>query len=638
MCGICGILNVKLEPAEHLDRIDRMSARIEHRGPDSHGKFELPHLALAIRRLSIIDLATGDQPLSNETGDVTLVFNGEIYNYRELREQLLHRGHHFKTASDGEVIVHLYEEQGLDCLRELNGMFAIALWDNRAERLLLARDRAGEKPLYYWRGNHTLAFASEIKSLFEYPGIGRGLDAEAVSQYFFYGYFPAPRSAYAEIKKLPAAHRMVIERGEIQIDAFWRLRDHLRPPGRSSLTWNEESGLVEQLRGRIRQAAVSRLVSDVPLGVFLSGGVDSSTLVATMSELTPGNVNSFSVAFPEKTFNEEPYAALVARHFRTQHHVVQADFASLEEALGILADHLDEPLADPATLPTFLISRFARQEIKVALSGEGSDELFGGYPTYLGARLAQYYLHLPRLLRCQFFDRLQRFLPVSSAAVPKGLFLRRFLTHVERAPAERHHIWFGMFSPAELDQLFLPDWKGPSPPSAAIFSPLPRVLEGARFEETLAEMLYLDFRMYLEDDLLVKIDRASMACSLELRTPFLDHRLIEFAAGLPTALKVRRFGLKYILKKAVAPWLPHEIVYRQKQGFSVPISSWMREGLRPLLDEMLAESKLKRQGLFNAAFVRRLLAEHWAKRADHRKPLWTLFCFQLWYDRWVVGA
>ncbi len=635
MCGICGIVNLAREPVAHRERIDRMSAQLEHRGPDSHGKFELPHLALAIRRLSIIDLLTGDQPLSNESGDVTLVFNGEIYNYRELREELLRRGHRFKTHSDGEVIVHLYEERGPDFVRELNGMFSIALWDDRAKRLVLARDRAGEKPLYYWQRDHTLVFASEIKALFEYPGIGRSLDREALDQYFFYGYFPTPRSVYGEIKKLPAAHRLVAECGRMRLEAYWRLEDSLRPPGRPPVTPREEQALVAELRGRLREASVSRLVSDVPLGVFLSGGIDSSTIVATMSELTPGNVNTFSVAFPDKTFNEEAYANFVARHFRTRHHVLAADEASMRKALLSLADHLDEPVADPAVIPTYLLSCFARQHIKVALSGEGSDELFGGYPTYLGARLAQYYLRLPRFLRRQFFDRLKRFLPVSSTAVPKGLFLRRFLTHAERDPAERHHIWFGMFSPAELDQLYSPEWRGPDAPSARIFSPLARVLEGARFDDTLAEVLYLDYRMYLEDNLLVKIDRASMACSLELRTPFLDHRLVEFAAGLPSELKVRRFELKYILKKAVEPWLPPKIVYRQKRGFSVPIARWMREELRPLLDETLGEEKLKRQGMFNVPFVRGLLREHWAGRADHRKTLWTLLSFQRWYDRWI---
>jgi len=637
MCGICGILNLTLGPAAHRDRIEAMSARLEHRGPDSHGKFELPHVALAVRRLSIIDLETGDQPLSNETGDVTLVFNGEIYNYRELRKDLIERGHRFKTRSDGEVIAHLYEERGPDFVSELNGMFAIALWDDTAKRLVLARDRAGEKPLFYWLHGGTLVFASEIKALFEYPGISREIDAEAVSQYFFYGYFPAPRSVYAGIKKLPAAHLMVAEGGEIRIEPYWRLQDHLCRPGRRHFNDWEKRALVETLRRRLRDAAISRLVSDVPLGVFLSGGIDSSTLVATMSELTPGNVNTFSVAFPEESFNEASHASFVARHFSTRHHEVTADEASLREALDFLAGHLDEPLADPAALPTYLLSRFARQHIKVALSGEGSDELFGGYPTYPGARLAGYYLKVPRLLRKGLVEPFESLLPVSSSAVPIGLFLRRFLAHAERDPAERHQVWVAMFAPHELDRLFSPAWKGPRPASSVIFEPLERVLQGAEFDETVAGMLYLDFRLYLEDNLLVKIDRASMACSLELRTPFLDHRLVEFAAALPASMKVPRFQMKYILKKAVEAWLPRQIVYRQKRGFSVPIAGMMRNSLRPLLDETLGEEKLKRHGIFDPAFVRRLLEEHWSGRVDHRKALWSLLCFQLWFDRWGEG-
>ena len=637
MCGICGIHNLNLMPLETPGLIDRMSAQIRHRGPDSEGKFERPHLALAIRRLSIIDLETGDQPLSNETGEVSLVFNGEIYNYRELRKDLLERGHRFSTQSDGEVIAHLYEEKGPDFVRELNGMFAIALWDEVAKRLVLARDRAGEKPLYYWLQDNTLLFGSEIKTILQHTGVSRRLDREAVSQYFFYGYFPTPRSVYADIRKLPAAHLMVIENQQTHIKCYWKLSDYQRPPELGQLSRKQEKEACEELREKLREAAISRLVSDVPLGVFLSGGIDSSTVVATMSELSPGNVNSFSVSFPQRTFDEGEYAAYVAKHFNTKHHVLMADDQTMRAALLTLIDHLDEPMADPAIIPTYLLSCFARQHIKVALSGEGSDELFGGYPTYLGARAAEYYLRLPEFLRRQVFDRLRELLPVSSNAVPKGLFLRRFLTHAEKDPAVRHHSWFGMFSAEELERLYATQGAGVPPPISVIFNPLSRVLEGARFDEVLAQMLYLDFRMYLEDNLLVKVDRASMACSLEMRTPFLDHRLIEFAAGLPTNLKLRGFKSKYILKKAVEKWLPHKIVYRQKRGFTVPIASWIRNELRPLVDETLEEGKLKRQGLFDTVYVRQLIGEHSAGKADHRKALWTLLCFQLWYDRWGKG-
>ena len=611
-----------------------MSSRLVHRGPDSAGTFELPYLAMAIRRLSVIDLETGDQPFKNETGCVTLVFNGEIYNYRELRSKLIDRGHQFRTHSDGEVIVHLYEEAGLDFVNELNGMFAIALWDQENARLVLARDRAGEKPLFYWRQGSLFAFASEIKALLELPKVSRTLDPEAIMQYFAHGYFPAPRSVFEQIRKLPAGHRMVIERGSVRIEPYWDLRKFARRPGSPTPSRSEVSAMVTDLRSHLREAAVSRLVSDVPLGVFLSGGVDSSTLVALMSDLSPGNIDTFSVAFSAPSFNEEPYANFVARHFRTRHHVLPVSDRDLVEGLQFLAGHLDEPLADPAVIPTHLLSRFARQHIKVGLSGEGSDELFGGYPTYLGARLAEFYLRLPGVMRRQFFKRLQKHLPLSPGAVPLGLFLRRFFTHAEMDAAERHLIWFGMLSPAEIAQAVSPEFRGMQPAQGAPAFPLQEAFFGANFEDTLAELLYLDFHFYLQDNLLVKVDRASMANSLELRTPFLDQRLIEFAASIPSKLKVRHFNLKHILKEAVRPWLPKRIVTRQKRGFSVPTAALLRTALTKEMDKAFAEDHLKSHGIFNSDWIRKRVKEHREGKFDHRKLLWTLLCFQLWYERW----
>lgn len=611
-----------------------MSARLLHRGPDSEGAFERPHLALAIRRLSIIDLKTGDQPLANENGDVTLVFNGEIYNYRELRHALESRGHEFKTHSDGEAIAHLYEERAEDFVHELNGMFAIALWDDRRRRLILARDRAGEKPLYYAQRGETLVFGSEIKALLEYPGMPKEIDGQAMRQYLFYGYVPSPRSIWEGVRKLPAGWRMVVESGKIRIEPYWQLRDYLRAPGLPGVSKVDERGIVEELRRRLREAAISRLVSDVPLGVFLSGGVDSSTLVALMSDLAPGNVSAFSVSFPQKSFDEEPYAGRVARRFGARHEVLRVDEARLLEGLYALLPSLDEPLADPAVIPTFLLSRFARRHIKVALSGEGSDELFGGYPTYLGAKLARYYLQLPTFLRTRCAGWLRALMPASSGAVPVGLFLERFLAHVEKEPALRHQTWFGVFTPEQLTGLLVPS--EPARLHEAVWEPIEGALQGAAFENAVAEGLFLDFCLYLPDDLLAKVDRASMACSLEVRTPFLDHRLIEFAAGLPAELKVRRFRLKSLLKKAVEPWLPREIVYRQKRGFSVPIARWLRRELRPTIDDLLSESRLKSAGLFNAAFVRRMVEAHQSGRADYRRPLWALLCFELWRKQFGV--
>ncbi|MDE3178140.1 MAG: asparagine synthase (glutamine-hydrolyzing) [Acidobacteriota bacterium] len=635
MCGICGIFNTLLRPVENREAIGPMSASLAHRGPDSAGLFETPCLALAIRRLSIIDLETGDQPLTNETGSVTLVYNGEIYNYRELRRRLLARGHQFKTRSDGEVIAHLYEEQQEKFAAELNGMFAIALWDEERKRLVLARDRAGEKPLYYWRNAETLVFGSEIKSILKYPAVTRKIDPEAVRQYMFYGYVPSPRSIFSGIFKLPAGSRMIFENGKTHLEPYWSLKDHLRPPGEARLSQSKRADLVEELRGRLREAAVSRLVSDVPLGVFLSGGVDSSTLVALMSELSQGRVSTFSVAFNEKSFNEEPYSTLVARRFRTDHHILRADASSLIHGLHAMAAAMDEPLADPALIPTWLLSRFARERVKVALSGEGSDELFGGYPTYLGEKLLPYYLRLPPFIRGLARERLAPLLPVSSGAVPLGLFLRRFMDYAGEEAAWRHQVWFGVSSPLQLNELFA---ETGGDLLDVISSPFRQAIEGARFENALAEALYLDFSLYLQDNLLVKIDRASMACSLELRTPFLDHRLIEFAARTPADLKVRRFELKSLLKEAVGPWLPVEIVRRQKRGFSVPIAGLLRGNLRPLAEEMLSPARLKAAGIFNPAAVVRVLEEHMSGALDHRKPLWALLCFELWREKWFAAS
>ena len=641
MCGICGYLNLNFQPPSDSGLLGRMSSRLTHRGPDSDGVFRRPGVEMAIRRLSIIDLETGDQPFSNEAGDVTLVYNGEIYNYRELRKDLLARGHRFRTNSDGEVICHLYEEQGPDCFGELNGMFALALWDERRKRLLLARDRAGEKPLFYWQSGQELIFASEIKALLEHTRIRRTLNPAAVERLMLYGYIPSPDTGFAEIKKLPAAHRMVVDcnEGSVHISPYWEMRHYL-PGGKSAeLRHQNENALGEELKKKLWDAATSRLVSDVPLGVFLSGGVDSSALVALMmtSELSPGNVTSFTIGFPQAAFNEASYADQVARHFRTRHHVVTATQEALREALDFLAGFMDEPLGDPALLPTYLISKFARQRVKVALSGEGGDEIFGGYPTYPGHRAAEYLLKIPKAIRQGVLLKLARRLPGSTGAVSFSLFVRRFLEHADEEPARRHHIWFGAFPPAVVEGLFSPEWRAQHG-HTELFKPVENILKGADFEEDLMRLLYADFHLYLADDLLVKIDRAGMACSLELRTPYLDQRLVEFMTGLPSDLKLRGFKTKYLFKKVLRDRLPANILNRQKRGFSVPTAEWIRGELRPLMESLFARDKLKREGIFNSDTVHRLLEEHWSRRADHRRGLWALLMFQLWHDRWGTAA
>lgn len=637
MCGICGAFNLELHPLRSPDLTSLMSSRIEHRGPDSHGRFSRSGLALDIRRLSIIDIETGDQPLSNESGEVTLVVNGEIYNYRELRQELVSRGHNFRTGSDGEVITHLYEEKGEDCLAELNGMFALALWDERLKRLLLARDRAGEKPLFYWCNGKELLFASEVKALLECPQIPKTLDPAAIERFLLYGYIPSPDTAFTAIKKLPAAHRMIVDRGNVRVEPYWQLKKFLfnalaQPPK----IFNEDQSRHE-LHAQIVEAVQSRLVSDVPLGVFLSGGVDSSALVACMSKLTPGNVKSFTIGFSEASFNEAGYANQVAQTFKTQHHVVTADEKSLREALWFLSGFMDEPLGDPAVLPTYLISRFARETVKVALSGEGGDELFGGYPTYTGYRIAEYFLRIPKMLRRDSLARLVAKLPGLAGAVPVSLFISRFFDHLEDSFAHRHHAWLGAFSPAIVKQLFSPEWREQHG-SCDLFEPADTLIEDAQLEDSLESLLYSDYHMYLGDDLLTKLDRASMACSIELRTPFLDQRLVEFAAGLPMEFKLRGFKTKYLFKKAMEGHLSSKILYRQKLGFSVPVGNWMRRELKPLVQTVLAREKIVRDGIFEPDVVQRLLEEHWSRRFDHRRGLWALLMFQIWHDHWVRGS
>lgn len=636
MSGICGIHNLFLRPLDSHDLIDQMSAQLRHRGPDGQAKFERPHLALAVCLLNIVDTEPQTQPLSNETGEVTLVFDGEIYNCRELRNDLLGRGHIFGTPSDAEVLAHLYEEKGPDFVRDLNGMFSIALWDDGANRLLLARDRTGEKPLYYWLSEDTLLFGSEIKSILEYPGVGRQIDPDAVAQYFFYGYVPTPQTIFANIKKLPAAHVMVIEGRTSRLKCYWKLHDYLKTAGKWKGDRKQEQKACEDLRQKLREAAISRLAGNMPLGVFLNGDISSSIMVDAYSELSPGKVNGFSISFPGSSAEKDEYTEYAVSHFNPQHHVLTVDSRAMRDALRHLANYLDEPIADPSLISAYLLSRFARKFIKVAFSSEGSEELFGRYPTYLGTRVAEFYLKVPKVLRREVFDRMREQLLLSPALGPRQQLFLRYLTYAEEEPSVRHHTWFGMFSPEELDQLFAPQWASLHPPIASIFSPLSQTLEGIRFDEVLTEMFYLDFRMRLEDKLLVKLDRTSMACSLEMRTPFLDHRLIEFVAGVPTNLKVRGFQGMYILRKAIEKQLPRKLVHRQKQRFKTPVAGWIRNELQPMVADALSEGKVKSQGLFNAAYIERLLQEHSSGRADHWKLLWTLLCFQLWYERWAA--
>jgi asparagine synthase (glutamine-hydrolysing) len=612
VCGICGIVSAgaPVDP----ERLAAMSGMLVHRGPDSEGAFVDGVVGLAARRLSIIDLETGDQPMGNEDGSVVVVQNGEIYNYRELRHELERAGHRFRSHGDTEVLVHLYEEQGTSFATRLRGMFAVAVWDGPRQRLVLARDRFGIKPLAYREDGGSLEFASELRAL------PRGeVDLDALEAFLALNTVPAPLTIFRGTRKLPAGHLLVWEAGEARLERFARPT----PAQAADVRDGSERELVEELRARLRDSVRAHLVSDVPVGVLLSGGVDSAVLAALAAQDTAGPLRTFSIGFEERSFDELGDARLVAERYGTRHRelVLRPDGALL---LPTLAEAFDEPFADSSALPTYLVSQLAAEDVKVALSGEGGDELFGGYYTYAADLLAPRVGPLARVAR-PLVERL----PTSTAKASFDYKAKRFVRAAHLPALERHHAWKEIFSRdarAELTRRRSP------------FDPVD-VLR-ARFDETegaepLARLQDVDLGVYLVDDLLVKTDRASMAHSLEARVPFLDTVVTNLALALPTRHKVRGLRKKVLLRKAVEPLLPRAIATGKKRGFSIPAAAWLRGELEPFARDVLCADTVRRQGFFDREVVTRLIDEHAAGRQDHSRQLWGLLAFTLWHERHV---
>jgi asparagine synthase (glutamine-hydrolysing) len=619
MCGICGVVAAEREGAPDLEAVARMSGRLVHRGPDDDGLFHEGPVALAARRLSIIDLDHGHQPIENEDKSAVVVQNGEIYNYRELKRELEGRGHRFATDCDTEVLVHLYEEHGEEFVERLRGMFAIALWDKRRRRLLLARDRFGIKPLYYRETGGGLAFASELKAMLELPGFSREIDPKAVSAYLAFNSIPAPLTIFAEARKLPPGHLLRWEGGEV------RQRRYARPgpPPAGELRRGSMDALAAELREVLDDSVRAHLVADVPVGVLLSGGVDSGALAALASAHAGEPLRTFSIGFEEAGFDELSRARLVAERYGTDHHelILRPDAIEL---LPRLVEAFDEPFGDSSALPTYIVSELAAGHVKTALSGEGGDELFGGYYTYVADLLARRVGRLAPLAR-----PLAEALPSRHDRVGFDYKAKRFARAAALPPLERHHGWKEIFS-AETRT----DLAGP----ASAWDPLDLYRE--RYAETegaapLARMQDLDLGIYLVDDLLVKTDRLSMAHSLELRVPFLDPKVAEFAFSLPTKMKVRGFDKKRLLRRALEPLLPKEIVHGRKQGFSIPIAAWLRGPLEPFARETLAPGAVERQGLLDPAAVTPILDRHIAGREDLSRQIWGLMALTLWFDRYA---
>ncbi|MCY4087377.1 MAG: asparagine synthase (glutamine-hydrolyzing) [Actinomycetia bacterium] len=614
MCGICGLLSLRGGRADE-GLLQRMNSRLVHRGPDGEGRYVDGSVALAMRRLAIIDIDGGDQPIGNEDQTVQVIQNGEIYNYRELRAGLEQRGHTFTTHSDTEVLVHLYEERGPEFLSLLRGMFAIALWDARRRQLLLARDRFGIKPLYYRLGAGELMFASELKAV--PPG---EIDLDALEAFLAFNAVPAPYTIDRGVRKLPAGHRLLAGAdGSLELERFARAgADPAVCPRTDSWTT-----LAEELRARLRDSVRAHLVSDVPVGVLLSGGIDSSALAALASQEGEGTLSSFSIGFEERSFDELELARLAARRYRTEHHelVLRPDAAAL---LPEIVEAFDEPFADSAVLPTYLVARLAADHVKVVLSGEGGDELFGGYYTYVADELA------PRLewLSPALLGIAER-LPSSSRRVSFDYKAKRFARGLGLPALERHHAWKEIFSSEARAELVNPDrrsWLDPVDLLRARYAET----EGA---DELARLQDVDVGVLMADDLLVRTDRASMAHSLEVRVPFLDTLVADFAFALPRSHKVRGFAKKRLLRSALAPLLPPGIVAGPKRGFSIPAAAWLRGELAPFAREVLAAETIRSHGFFEPRAVTRLLDRHIAREEDLSRQLWGLLSFTLWWEQ-----
>jgi asparagine synthase (glutamine-hydrolysing) len=616
MCGICGIYNAYSEEPVSPTLIEQMARQIAHRGPDDNGLHIEGPLGLGFARLSIIDLDGAHQPLCNETGDIWLVFNGEIWNYKQLRRELLAKGHHFRTQGDGETILHVYEEYGIDGIARLHGMFAFALWDHRQQRLLLARDRAGKKPLYYTQVNGDLIFGSEIKALLCHPRVKREADIQALVDYLSVRYVPAPATLFANIYKVRPGHWLLYQGGTLREECYW---DY-------TFGETEQRPLEEYLHGirtHIQRAVEERMMADVPVGALLSGGIDSSIVSGIMSHLPGYKVKTFAVGFDHPDYSELPYARLVAQHFGTDHHELVVKSSDLTQYWPLLTWHRDEPVSEPSDLGVYLVSKLARQHVKVVLSGEGGDELFAGYPKYVVDWLARYYHLLPTPLRERILIPLLDRLPYSMRK------LKMAARNLSLPAIERWMSWFGIFNASQKERLLAESIKRAVDLDAS--REFKRWLTRNPQRDDLSAMLYLDTKIWLPDNLLMKGDKMTMAASLEARIPLLDYRLIEYAASIPSSIKVRPFQAKYLLKRAFADFLPEPVLTRKKMGFNVPTGIWFREGQRGVITRLLLSERLRERGYFNDTFIASMVREHLEGRTNYQAQLFTLASLELWF-------
>ncbi|MDT4969319.1 MAG: hypothetical protein QOJ64_4056 [Acidobacteriota bacterium] len=626
MCGIAGIVNSN-KRAVDADVLARMCDAIRHRGPDGEGRYLNENVGLTMRRLAIIDIKGGQQPIHNADRTAWIVFNGEIYNYKELRERLEKLGHVFYTNSDTEAIIHAYDQYGLDCPKHLRGMFAFAIWDERTEELFIARDRVGKKPLLYALVNNQLVFGSEFSALLQHPDISREVAPEAIHYYLSFMCVPAPLTAYRSIKKLEPGHSLrFTKQGEMKIERYWQ-------PDFSRKVQLSEEEAGERAIEILRDAVRVRLMSEVPLGAFLSGGVDSSAIVALMSEASSEPVKTFSIGFEEQDFSELHHARRVAVHVGADHHefIVRPDAM---EVLPSLVEHYGEPYADSSAIPTYYVSRETRRHVTVALNGDGGDECFAGYERYAAMKLAERYRKLPGLMREGVIRRAVNLLPSSEIRRGRVRSVKRFLHSASLPSVERYLRWVSVLDRMAKDELYTDGFRSQMSnyDPAAWLSPWFAQANGAGVVDA---SLLTDTMTYLPNDLLVKVDIASMAVSLECRSPFLDHHVIEFAASLPEKLKLRGLTTKYLLKRVLKKLVPIENLNRPKMGFGVPVGHWFRGRMKKFLGEALLSEKALNRGFFKAAEVKRMFDQHTNGTRDYAHQLWTLLMLELWFERFI---
>ncbi|MDQ3748688.1 MAG: asparagine synthase (glutamine-hydrolyzing) [Acidobacteriota bacterium] len=626
MCGIVGITNVN---SRRIDReiLQKMNDAIIHRGPDDDGFYVNENIGLAMRRLSIIDIAHGKQPIHNYDKSAWIVFNGEIYNFQQLRADLEKRGHEFYTNSDTEVVIHLYDEYGIDCVQHLRGMFAFAIWNAREKSLFLARDRIGKKPLLYsHQSNGNLIFGSEFSALLKHPEISKEVDYEAIHHYLSYLCVPAPLTAYKQIRKLEPAHWLIWKNGKVKTQRYWL------PDFTNKIKISEYEAIEETTR-ILREATKLRMISEVPLGAFLSGGVDSSTIVALMAEESTTPVKTFSIGFEEQDFNELKYAKRVAEHIGAEHHefIVKPDAL---EILPTLVEHYGEPFADTSAIATYYVSRETRKHVTVALNGDGGDESFAGYERYFAMQLAEKYHYLPSFLRRNLIEKAFNLVPISELKRSRARDMKRFLQSASLPKVERYFSWAGVIDRETINNLYTEQSKRDVSAYDSADS-LSQWFAKSSGNGIVDAALFTDQMTYLPNDLLVKVDIASMAVSLEARSPFLDHKVIEFAASLPEKIKLRGTETKYLLKKVASKIVPREVLYRQKMGFGTPLAHWFRGEMKGFLQDVLLSDKSLKRGLFKPEVVTRLVNQHTNAERDNVRQIWTLLMLELWFQKFI---